>query len=463
MTAYSEYVRTKQRATPQAGFEAVPVPDDLFEHQRAIVEWACRMGRCAIFADTGLGKTLMQLEWARQVADHTGGRVLILAPLAVKEQTFAEAERFGIVAGTVGSQAPVHVINYHRLHQLDPSDYVGVVLDESSILKAVDGKTRTALIEAFAGTGYRLACTATPAPNDFTELGNHAEFLGVCTRAEMLSQYFVHDGGSTQDWRLKGHAVKEFWRWVASWSVMMRKPSDLGIDDNRYDLPPLEIRDVVVPMPRDFAREQGKLFTVDAQTLTEQRAVRRMSLVSRCEAVAAQVAAHPDDQWLIWCELNDESSALTAAIPGATEVAGAHSEDQKTERLLGFVDGSVRILVSKPKIAGFGMNFQGCHRMAFVGATHSYEQWYQAVRRCWRFGQTSRVDVSMIRTDADGTISANLRRKADAADQMAREMVAMVSDVQLEALFGKAARAEDQPTQATNIPGWLIPPVSEDS
>jgi len=457
MSDYSAFVASKRSTAKPAGFAVVAsdLNKALFEHQCAIVKWACRIGRGAIFADTGLGKTLMQLEWARMVAVQTGRKVLLLAPLAVKEQTIAEAQRFGIDAGLVGSGAAIEVINYHRLHQLEPSDYAGVVLDESSILKSVDGKTRTALIDAFAATPYRLACTATPAPNDFTELGNHAQFLGVCTRAEMLAEFFVHDGGSTQDWRVKGHARKQFWEWCASWSVVVRKPADLGIEDNQYDLPELRLHEAVVPMPAEFAMAQGTLFTVDAQTLTEQRHVRRQSLEDRCRAVADAVAEHPDDQWLIWCELNDESTAITAMIPDAVEVAGAHNEDIKTARLLGFATGDHRVLVTKPKIAGFGMNWQLCHRMAFVGTTHSYEQWYQAVRRCWRFGQELPVDVLMVRTDADGTVAANLRRKALAADEMAAEMIALVRDAQLESVFGRRAGVMTEAQQTPTMPEWI--------
>lgn len=446
---YKAFIEAKRRQFAPVGFAVDYISTDLFEHQSVIVKWACRMGRCAVFADTGLGKTLMQLEWARLVSEDTGGRVLILAPLAVREQTLREAAHFGI------DTSSIDIINYQRLHQVDPTSYIGVVLDESSILKSVDGKTRGQLIEAFAQTPYRLACTATPAPNDFTELGNHAEFIGVCSRAEMLAEYFVHDGGSTQDWRLKGHARGDFWKWVASWSVMVRRPADLGINDDRYELPPLLIRDVVVDMPQDFAKDQETLFVVDAQTLHEQRAVRRISLEKRCQAVAEEVAMHPDDQWLIWCELNDESTALAQLIPGAVEVTGSDDEDVKTQNMLAFAAGEVRVLVTKPKIAGFGMNWQSCHRMAFAGATHSYEQWYQAVRRCWRFGQTSPVDVVMTRTNADGAIAANLRRKAQAADKMASEMLALVGDSQMESLFGRRPGTVDAPTNTTTIPGWL--------
>jgi hypothetical protein len=396
----------------------------------------------------------MQLEWARLVAEQTRGRVLILAPLAVRDQTIAEAIRFGIDAGLPGTASAVHVTNYHKLHQIDPTAYAGVVLDESSILKACDGKTRTQIIRSFATAQYRLACTATPAPNDFTELGNHAEFLGVCSYQEMLSEFFVHDGGSTQDWRLKGHSIASFWQWVASWAVLVRRPSDLGIEDDRYDLPPLNVRESVVSLGAEFAARQGSLFVTDALGLTEQRGAKRESVDQRCEVVAAEVAATPG-QWLVWCELNDESSRLAAAIPDAVEVTGSDDPDDKADRMLAFARGEIRVLVTKPKIAGFGMNWQLCNQMAFVGITHSYEQWYQSVRRCWRFGQTRAVDVLMVRTDAEGSVWASLKAKADAADAMALAMIEHVRDTQLESVMGRRPGRVDKTTQPARIPSWL--------
>lgn len=445
MGSYAEFIASKRRASIEQGFECAPMTDGLFDHQRAIVPWACRLGRAAIFADTGLGKTRMQLEWARQVKQHTGDEVLLLAPLAVGDQTIAEASAMGV--------APPTVINYERLHQVDASRYAGVVLDESSILKAVDGKTRRALTDAFRDTPYRLACTATPAPNDHTELGNHAEFLGVCTREEMLAEYFVHDGGSTQSWRLKGHARSDFWRWVSTWAVMIRKPSDLGYDDGRYDLPPLRIETVTVPHTDE--QLEGMLFSLPAQTLNDQRRVRRDSMTRRCDAVADLVATEPDEQWLIWCELNDESSTLSSTILDAEEVAGSTAPEVKRELMLGFASGEVRVLVTKPKIAGFGMNWQSCARQVFVAPTHSYEQWYQAVRRCWRFGQDRPVTVYMVQTTADGAVARNLRRKARAADEMAAEMAAHVREHQLASLRGHRPGTTDDHRMTMEVPSWI--------
>lgn len=445
LSEYHRFVVSKRREIQPVGFEAVDLPAFLFDHQRAIVEWAVRMGRCAIFADTGLGKTPMQTVWAEQVHRHTGGEVLLVAPLAVGDQTAAECERFGI-------RVP-HIINYERLHQVNPSDYTGVVLDESSILKSQSGKVRAQLIEMFSDTPYRLACTATPAPNDHTELGNHAEFLGICTMAEMLAEYFVHDGGSTQSWRLKGHAVRDFWRWVSTWAVMVRRPSDLGFEDGRYDLPSLNIETVTIK--HETEAEQGMLFGLAATTLTDQRKVKRDSIKDRCQAVADLVDSKPDEQWLIWCDLNDESTMLTQMIPGAVEVSGSTKPDDKRAAMLGFAKGSVRVLVTKPKIAGFGMNWQSCANMCFVSPTHSYEQWYQAVRRSWRFGQNRGVNVYMIQTSADAPITRNLQRKRDKANQMAAEMAAQVKSHQMQTVLGKRPKAVEKATQKMRIPSWL--------
>lgn len=452
---YDQFIKSKRRYHKQSGFDADSTSDGLFEHQQRIVKWATRMGRCAIFADTGLGKTLMQLEWARLVHEHTSQPVLILAPLAVKEQTIEEGARFGIHVSHYGCGGGIEIINYDKLDHVECSRFAGIVLDESSILKSYDGKTRTKIIESFIDTPYKLACTATPAPNDFTELGNHAEFLGVSSRVEMLSEFFVHDGGSTQDWRLKKHSVRDFWKWVSSWAVLMRKPSDLGIDDSRYDLPDLSIEEVVVAMPDDHTLDQGTLFVVDATSLTEQRTARRESIAQRCGAAAELVQSKPDEQWLVWCELNDESSILGELIPNGVQVSGSDDPDDKAAAMLGFSRGEVQVLITKPKIAGFGMNWQICHNMIFVGPTHSYEQWYQAVRRCWRFGQQSPVTVYMIRSDADGHVWRNLNEKASAADDLASSMIELIRDSQLESVCGRRPGITVQPTKRTRTPAWL--------
>lgn len=456
---YDELIAAKRRENNPAGFDATDTAGGLFPHQDAITRWACKMGRSAVFADTGLGKTRIQLEWARQVHEWTGGAVLVLAPLAVNQQTIAEGLEMSMRLGDRLSTAPVHVVNYDRLHQVDISRYAGVVLDESSILKSYNGKTRTALIESFQDTPYRLACTATPAPNDHSELGNHAEFLGICTRLEMLAEFFCHDGGNTNVWRLKGHATEDFWQWVASWAVLVRKPSDLGFEDDRYDLPDLRFETHTIAMDHSTAHEAGLLFVPTALTLTDQRRVRRATMGRRV-AEAMAIANSDDDPCLIWCELNAESAAIANAIPDAVEVKGSDHPDIKADRLLGFASGRYRVLVTKPSIAGFGMNWQHCCRVVFAGATHSYEQFYQAVRRCWRFGQSRTVTVHLIQAEADQAIAQNLARKSAAAEVLADQMLALVRETQLASVMGRRPGTVDAAEDCIRIPNWLYSEVS---
>ena len=458
---YDEFVRSKLAPSPETGFAADgELHPSLFDYQRDVVRWSLRRGRAAVFAGTGLGKTLMQLVWAHQVAKHTGGRVLILAPLAVATQTAREAQAFGIdgvayARSDDGSR--IVVTNYEMLYHFKPSAFVGVVLDESSIIKHHDSKTRGAVIDAFATTPYRLACTATPAPNDHTELGNHAEFLGVCTRTEMLSTFFCHDGAETQVWRLKGHARSDFWRWVASWAVMMRRPSDLGYQDGDHKLPPLTISSRVVASDASIAKMAGVLFASEARTLDLQRKARKSSIKDRVDEAVAIVNAEPDQQWLIWCDLNDESSALAKAIAGAVEVSGSNTQDEKEAAIIGFAEGTVRILVTKPSIAGFGVNWQRCARMVFVGVTHSWETYFQAIRRCWRFGQRNPVHVYVVSSEAEGAVVASLQRKEADAEDMASQMVVAMGDVSRAAVRGLMRQSETYaPNAAIKVPQWMV-------
>jgi DNA modification methylase len=432
--AYEAFIAAKALRAPSVGIVNLPATHRaLFPYQDAIVTWALRKGRAAIFADCGMGKTLMQLEWARLVAAQ-GGRVLLLAPLAVAHQTVREAQRFGINAAYATNpqetDAPIVVTNYERLEAFIAAGWLGVVLDESSILKAFDGKTRGRIIEAFKDTPYRLACTATPAPNDHVELGNHAQFLGVMSREEMLAMFFTHDGGDTQTWRLKGHARSEFWRWVCEWAVMIRKPSDLGFDDVGFELPALRWHEHVVKHTDQHARARGLLFNMEARTLQERREARKASLAERVDRVAALVAAEPGRQWLLWCNLNAEGDALADAIPGAVQVAGSDDNEVKAERMLSFARGEIRVLVTKPSIAGFGMNWQNCDRVAFVGLSDSFEELYQAVRRCWRFGQVNEVHAHIVIGEAEGATLANIKRKEHDAAVMAAEMVKNMTGLQ---------------------------------
>lgn len=461
MVDYERFLQGKAAVAPPVGIEDVPsLSERLFPFQRDIVAWALRRGRAAIFADTGLGKTRMQLEWARVVAERAG-RVLLLAPLAVAKQTVREGESIGIAVRYARSiadagDAPIVIANYEMLVHFDAADFAGVVLDESSILKAYDGKTRTAIIESFAATPFRLACTATPAPNDHVELGNHSEFLGVKNRVEMLAEYFVHDGGETQSWRLKGHAQRAFWEWVCSWGVSVKRPSDLGYDDEGYLLPELDIRSHVIPGTVEQARRAGMLFVEPAKALTEQRAARRASLPDRIRLVSEIVAAEPGESWIVWCELNDESAALTKNIAGAVEIKGADKPEAKEQRMLDFAEGKIRVLVTKPSIAGFGMNWQHAARVAFAGVSHSYEDFYQAIRRCWRFGQKRPVHVHVVTSELDGAVLANLKRKEADAQRMADEMVAAMRETTRAAIRAAAREVNTyKPARTMRVPAWL--------
>jgi hypothetical protein len=448
---YAEFLAAKALVAVPTGLECVPeLRAHLFDFQRDITRWALQRGRAAIFADCGLGKTPMQLEWA----SHVPGPVLILAPLAVAPQTVREGDKFGIPVRYVRDMPtdPVglYVTNYELLERFDLTRFAGLVLDESSILKSYDGATRTAIIEASRAVPFRLACTATPAPNDYMELGNHAEFLGVMSRVEMLAMFFVHDGGETQSWRLKGHAQQDFWRWVASWAVLLRKPSDVGYEDGALALPPLTIAQRTV---HTSAPEHGELFTIEAQTLQERIAARRETVAERV-AVAAELVNRTPGAWVVWCNLNAESDALVRAIPGAVEVRGSDAPEAKEAALFGFAEGRIRVLVTKPSIAGYGMNWQHCHQMAFVGLSDSWEQYYQAVRRCWRFGQEHPVAVHLIAADREGAVVENIKRKDAQATEMAARMVEHTKALSTAAIHGATRDVATYETEVASGAGW---------
>jgi len=450
--SYAAFIDSKLRRDPCTGLADVPtLSASMFPFQRDVVGWALKRGRAAIFADCGMGKTLMQLEWA----NHVPGRVLILAPLAVAQQTVTEGAKFGIPVeysrDGESTTARIVVTNYEMVEHFDAGDFTGVVLDESSILKAQDGKTRNALIDTFGQTPFRLACTATPAPNDHTELGNHSEFLGVMSRSEMLATYFVHDGGSTQDWRLKGHAQESFWRWVASWAVVLRAPSDLGYDDGAFQLPKLiHVQHVV-----DAKATDGMLFAMEAQSLPERLAARRESVDARVERTAELVNGSTDP-WVVWCNLNAESEGLAKAIPGAVEVTGSMSLAEKVEKLTGFSEGRYRVLITKPRIAGFGMNWQHCHRVAFVGLSDSWEQYYQAVRRCWRFGQTHEVYVHFVTAETEGAVVHNIKRKDAGAATLMRSVVAHMRDEMQREVRGMTRHNDAYERDKAEGEGWTL-------
>lgn len=450
---YEEFLAQKAIVDPSTGLAVIPeLNASLFDFQRDIVAWSLKRGRAAIWADCGLGKTLMQLEWAK----HIPGNVLIAAPLAVASQTVREGQKFGIEVNYARSQDEVKpgitITNYEMIDYFSPKYFEGVVLDESSILKSYDGKTRTAIIDAFAKTSFRLACTATPAPNDYMELGNHAEFLGVMSRVEMLSMFFVHDGGETQKWRLKGHAESEFWKWLASWAVCIRKPSDLGYDDRDFTLPSLEMHQVTVRVDKP---SEGYLFPMEASSLQERLHAKRDTIAERV-VECAKVVSDSKEQFIIWCNLNDESGAITMAIPGAIEVLGSHSRQSKEQAIIDFIDGKIRVIVSKASMFGYGLNLQCCWNMAFVGLSDSYEQFYQAVRRCWRFGQKQTVDCYVITAETEGAVVANIKRKEKDAMAMAENMVEHMKELNKESIHGAERKKDEYKRDKTGGDGWEL-------
>lgn len=440
---YESFIREKSQYRHEAGFDPGELPEFLFDFQKYLVDWACRKGRAAIFADCGMGKTAMQLAWANHVVRHTNRPVLILAPLAVVPQTIEEADRFGIEASRDGGPAKIQVTNYQRLNRFNPADFVGAVCDESSILKSYSGATRTEIIDFMKPLRFRLLCSATPSPNDFMELGNSVEALGIMRRVEMLATYFVHDGGDTGRWRLRGHADNPFWAFVANWARAIRNPSDVGCDGSNFVLPKLNIESHVL---HSDARD-GFLFSMPAVTLEQQRAERRATINERCETVA-EIANKTDQPFIAWCSLNDESKLLTSMIDGASEVSGSMTDEQKEEVFTAFRKGEVRSIVTKPSMAAFGMNWQHCNKMSFF-PSHSHEQFYQAVRRCWRFGQQRDVTAHIVTTQAESSIVDNLRRKERQSIELFERIVLNMSQHYHE------ADTTYLPKQKAKVPSWL--------
>lgn len=436
-SAYLDLIAQKQVAFAPRGFDPPSLHPALKPHQAHCVDFAIRAGCAALFLDTGLGKTLCALDWGRAVVERTNRPVLMLAPLAVAKQHEREAERWGVDAksirepGEMGG-ARVYVTNYDRLDRFDPANFAGVVLDESSILKSFTGATTRALIQSFAATPYRLACTATPAPNDHMELGQHSAFLGVMEAPEMLSRWFIADQTEMGRYRLKKPAVTHFWDWVASWARCVSKPSDLGFDDAGYDLPPLELirHEVAADRSVDAGAEkdgQTRLFRMPEASATSIHREKRLTVAARADVVAALVAAEPSEPWVIWCDTDYEADALTDRIPDAVEVRGSMRPDVKEERLEAFGLGRARVLVSKPSICGFGLNWQHCARMGFVGLSFSYESFYQAIRRCWRFGQTRPVHVHVAMADTERAIWDVVSRKSGDHGAMKSAMAAAMA------------------------------------
>jgi len=452
---YTAFLYDKVHTGSDYGFDPTWMPDSLFPFQVSLVEWACRKGRAAIFADCGLGKTPMQLAWAENVARETDGRVLILTPLAVAFQTVREGEKFGVEVihrrDGLKQGDRIVVTNYERLHYFNAEDFAGVVCDESSILKNFDGETRKAVTDFMRKRPYRLLCTATAAPNDYIELGTSSEALGDMGAQDMINKFFKKQANTMSArmehmagvFNLRPHAEKDFWRWICSWARACRRPSDIGFEDETFRLPPLNVRQHIVKAarPRD-----GYLFDLPSIGLKEQRDDLRRTLHERCGMVAQLVNAH-DKPAVVWCNLNSEGKLLAKSIRGAVEVCGSDSEAHKEETFLGFIRGDVRVLVTKPKIGGFGLNLQHCAHQTFF-PSHSYEQYYQCVRRCWRFGQKSPVTIDMVTTDGQENVLRNLERKAEAASAMFDNLVAMMRDE-------LSIKRVNQYTKKEETPSWL--------
>lgn len=455
MNAYSDFLRSKSQSGAEFGFYPKFMPDAAFDFQQALIEWAVRKGRGAVFADCGLGKTLVELAWAENICRETGDNVLILTCLGVAGQMEAEAEKFGIGAkrsrdGT--AHRGITITNYEKLHLFNPKDFAGVVCDESSILKNFQGARKTEITAFMRQRPYRLLATATAAPNDFVELGTSSEALGYLGHMDMLNRFFKNDlnnsaqgrfAGNVIKWRLKGHAELPFWRWVCSWARAMRKPSDLGFSDERFELPPLIEREHIVEAA---TLAEGALFATPAIGLKEQREERRRTVSERCD-LAASIANATTDPVLLWCHLNDEGDTLEKLITDAVQVSGTDSDEKKEDKLLGFAQGKYRVLVTKPKIGAWGLNYQHCAKQVYF-PSHSFEQYYQSIRRCWRFGQTRAVEVDIIASEGEVGILKNLQRKAEQADQMFASLVAEMNNA---VPIGQSP-AHDMPIK---LPSWL--------
>lgn len=455
---YAEFIDRKSQLGTMSGFEPRFMPGYLFDFQKAMVDWSVRKGRAALFEDCGLGKTIQQLVWAQNVVEHTNKPVLILTPLAVSYQTVQEAKDFDIEAvrapdGLVTCRGQINVTNYERLHLFNPDDFAGVVCDESSILKNFDGKRKGEITEFMRKVPHRLLCTATAAPNDFIELGTSSEALGELGYMDMLNKFFRNTlnnsatgrmRGEVIKWRLKGHAELPFWRWICSWARAIRRPSDIGFDDAKFVLPALIERQHIVDAK---TLAEGYLFPLPAVGLKEQREERKRTIVERCDKVAE--LAETNAQALVWCHLNEEGKRLAEIIPGAIEVSGKDSDDAKEEKFLAFSRGEIRVLVTKPKIGAFGLNFQNCAHVTFF-PSHSFEQYYQGVRRCWRFGQKRDVRVDVVTTEGEQEVMKNLQRKARSADRMFDNLVREMNNAQ------RVERSQNNNRQIMELPSWLL-------
>lgn len=455
---YSQFLKDKHLENTPTGFDIDDreLPRNLYPFQHDLVKWAVKRGKSALFTMTGTGKTAMQVSWAHVIYKHTNKDVLILAPLAVSKQTIREALKFKIIVNPIRSsddiKPGINIANYEMLHHFDPNDFAGIVLDEASIIKSYSGATRNAIIEFSKNVNYRLACTATPSPNDYIELGNHAEFLGIMSYNEMLATFFIHDGGDTAKWRLKRHAEKPFWKWLASWGIFLTKPGDLNYSNEGFDLPELITKQHVVKSPV----QKGFLLATEARSLDERRKARKSTIDLRIDKCVEIVNAS-NKPFLIWCGLNEESTKLKQSIPGAVEVTGSDTDEHKEKSMLDFAEGKIDVLISKPSICGFGMNFQVCSNTAFVGISDSFEALFQATKRFHRHGQLNTVTRHLIISESEGTVLANVQRKEREFEVMINTMVEHTKVMTLKNVRNLENEKDDYcADKIMKKPNWLI-------
>ena len=462
---YDEFISTKHAKTTQSGFSVKleSLNPKAFDWQRRVIQWALKRGRAALFLDTGLGKTISQLTWAENVCKHTGGRVLLHCPIGVRQQTKREAEKFGIDCDvaicdndTAMPTSGIVIANYEKLHKFNTREFVGVVLDESSILKSFSGTIKRNLCSGWNHADFRLACTATPSPNDHMELGNHAQFLGIMNSNEMLSRWFYNDTMKSGGYKILPHGEADFWDWVATWAACVSMPSDIGGSDEGYILPELSRIDHTV-FPDDETPEDGCLFFVERElTATTVHKEKRRTVADRAAKVAEIVADEPTEPWLIWCDTNYEADELKRLVPDAVDLRGNESETAKESKLSGFTDGSIRVLITKPTVAGFGLNWQHCRRMAFIGLSYSYEQYYQAVRRCWRFGQKHEVHAHVVMAESEAAILRTNQRKQDQHSQMQSAMRESINRKHELATSADLALSQQHSDKRMELPQWLF-------
>jgi len=454
---YDDFLKSKMELKMDNGFtiDQKYINPILYDFQRAIVAWAIRKGRAAVFADCGLGKTFIQLEWINHILEHRGGQGLIVVPLSVAEQTIQEADKLNLKIEYCKTQDDIanriSITNYERLKNFDGTTFNAVVLDESSILKSIGGKIKSQVIEMFNDVEYKLSCTATPAPNDISEMANQVAFLGIMSREEMLSKYFVHDD---MVWRLKGHAKKEFYRWMAGWSVFMRMPSDIGFDDDKFILPTLNIGAIYTD--EEYV-PSGELFPVmELKGIGGRIKERKVSIDAKVITLSEEIN-NSDCQWLVWCGLNEEADKLNKLIDDSEQVKGSDNPEYKTQTMLDFKHGKLRVFITKPKIAGFGMNFQNAHKMAFIGLSDSYEMYYQCIRRCWRFGQDESVDVEIVLSPVERVILGNVKHKESEAAKIINGVIKEMSDFSKDEIKkGTSSHIEHYYTESKKGKDWEL-------